>query len=142
MSQYEGWRGYQPGGTVAPKKRQKYGAVPHTVLPDLRVLPSTECAAVPGGIRFASKREAERFVALCQEQESGAISDLLLQPAFPLHALSPAGVKVQVGRYIADFSYLRNNGRVIEDAKGMKTAIYQRSKKHAEVEYGIRILET
>ncbi len=142
MGQYDGWRDYQPAGEAPPKKRAKYGAVPHRVLPDLRVLPSDECAAVPGGIRFDSKREADRFVALMQEQEQGVIRDLTLQPALTLHTTSPAGVKVVVGRYIADFSYLRDNGTVYEDAKGLKTAIYQRSKKHAEAEYGIRILET
>ncbi len=147
--QYDGWRDYTgpvKGEAViappAPKTRSKYGARPHRVLPDLRVLPAEECAAVPGGIRFDSKREADRFVALMGEQERGVIKDLTLQPALTLHATSPAGIKVAIGRYIADFSYLRDNGTVYEDAKGLKTAIYQRSKKHVEAEYGIRILET
>lgn len=95
-----------------------------------------------GGIRFASKHEATRFVVLMQELNASAISDLMLQPAFQLHAISPSGVKVQVGRYIADFQYRRGADLIVEDAKGMKTPLYKRSKKHAEAEYAIRILET
>ncbi len=155
MGQYDGWREYVPkeirlpDGSVipnaltqTPKKRGKYNAVPHTVLPDLMLLPSDECAAVPGGIRFDSKREAERFIVLRQQQERGEISCLQLQSSIALHVFTTQGIKVPVGSWVADFTYVKDHDTVVEDCKGCRTALYLWKKKHVEREYGIRILET
>lgn len=126
----------------APKARQKYSAIPHVVLPDLGVLPAGECKAVAGGIRFASKREALRMVQLMLEKEAGAISHLELQPQYTLTVISPNGTRMIIGRYLADFRYQRHGHTIVEDAKGMKTAIYEWKKKHVQIEHGIAILET
>lgn len=152
MSQFsQTWRDYIPavreghGWTVVTEPRRaprsKYGAVPHDVLPDLRVVAAADGEPVSGCIHFASKREAARFVALRLEQEAGTITDLVLQPQFALHVVTPHGVKVCIARYIADFEYVRGGHRCIEDAKGVKTAIYTRSKKHVEAEYGVTVVE-
>ena len=148
MSQFsKEWRDVRPAMPVAhvtatgAKTRSKYHAVPHCVLPDLRVVPAAACDAVPGRIRFASKREAERFVVLRLEQEAGAISELAIQPVYPLHAVTPQGVKVCVCRYLGDFQYMREGNLVVEDAKGVRTAVYVLKKKMVEAEYGIEVIE-
>lgn len=147
------WRDYKPteirlgNGQIvsnAPKKRTKYGAVPTCVLPDLRLLPANECEAVPGRIRFASKREAERFVFLRLELEAGRVTDLLLQEQFALHVVNPQGVKVQIGTCRMDFTYTKDGQRVREDSKsaGTKTGeAYRQRKKHVEAEHGITVVE-
>ncbi|MGE3404370.1 MAG: DUF1064 domain-containing protein [Vicinamibacterales bacterium] len=126
---------------VPPFRRgSKYGNQPHVVLPSLEVVPAG-AADVPGAIRFDSKREADRFVALRRELEAGAIAQLSLQPPFALNAMTPEGVRIKVGTYIADFAYVRNGKLVVEDAKGVRTDLYRWKKSHAEAEHGIRIVE-
>lgn len=86
-------------------KRSKYGAKP-TVL---------------DGIRFASRREAARYAELKALQRAGVISDLELQPAFPLVV---QGIKVAT--YRADFRYRNRSGEiVVEDVKGVATPVYR-----------------
>lgn len=146
---WKGWEGYvpptfHPNGTVvkATAKRSKYGARPHCVLPDLRILPADECGAVAGGIRFASRREADRFVYLRGELEAGRISDLLLQEQFALHVINPQGVKVQIGTCRMDFTYTQNGQRIREDSKGFGAiTAYRQRKRHVEAEYGIVVSE-
>lgn len=56
----------------------------------------------------------------------------------------------QIATWACDFEYEELLGepvdgrwqRVVEDCKGMRTEIYQRSKKHFEAQYGITITET
>lgn len=130
------------GVRKATPRKQKYGAVPHTVLPDLRVLPADECGGVAGGIRFASKREALRMVDLMLDKEAGRISDLELQPQYTLTVVSPSGTRMVIGRYLADFRYQRDGQTIVEDVKGMKTAVYEWKKKHVQIEHAIVIIET
>ena len=152
MSQYPGWdqciapkgkikagpsrvagerRAAGPAGSTAAtaresvppptRKRSKYGAEPTTV----------------DGIRFASKREAARYTELKLALDCGVISDLVLQPSFALHVNG-----LTVCRYVADFGYTRADGKfAIEDAKGVKTAVYKLKKKMVEAEYGITVVE-
>lgn len=128
------WRGWEkftpPAHSQAVPLRKtakgKYGAVQTSV----------------GRVTFASKREADRYLVLCDDRDKGLITDLELQPQYPLHVITPEGTKVVIGRYIADFRYRRNGELVIEDAKGMKTETYRWKKKHVQNEYGITILET
>ena len=48
----------------------------------------------------------------------------------------------EIGKYIADFEfYLPNGTRVVEDAKGVRTALYRWKKRHVEAQYGITIVE-
>lgn len=129
---WKGWedyvplsRGPSPAAFVKSEKRHKYHAEPTEV----------------DGVTFASKREADRYRALLLEQQAGLITDLQLQPQFALHVQRPDGVKVCIGRYIADFGYTRDGERIIEDAKGMKTALYLWKKNHVEAEHGITVRE-
>jgi len=134
MSAFPGWRDYKPVGSGAAPKRSKYRAEPHSVLPGLEVV----TGEAPGALKFASKREALRYVALRRDP---AVANLRLQPRFPLNVTTPDGVKCCIGEYIADFAYQRAKEDVVEDAKGMRTPVYRWKKRHVELEHGIRIQE-
>ena|SRR3989442_143844 len=89
---------------------------------------------------FASKREAHRYRELRLLERSGVITELECQVPFALHAATAAG-PVKVGKYVADFVYIENGRKVVEDAKGIRTTLYQWKRKHFESEYGISITE-
>ncbi len=113
-------------GVELPKKKAKYRAVP-TIVDE---------------IRFSSKKEAKRYVELLIQQQAGEITDLELQPRFPLTVNG-----VLIGNYVADFRYKRlwefhEYDVIIEDVKGFKTDVYLLKKKIMEALYGVRILET
>jgi hypothetical protein len=80
------------------------------------------------GIKFDSKREANRWLVLRDMQKRGEITDLRRQVSF---GLVVAGVPILtrnggVMRYIADFTYdIPSGERVIEDAKGFRTKDYE-----------------
>lgn len=93
----------------------------------------TKYRAVPtyvGKIRFASKKEAARYVDLKLLERSGKITGLKLQPKFPLVI---SGVKICT--YIPDYLYQENDTTVVEDVKGVKTPVYRIKKKLFEVLY-------
>ena len=98
------------------------------------------------GIRFASKAEAARYAELRLLEQAGAIKELECQPKFRLYAPERGGSFgrfAHVGDYVADFRY-RQGPRgilVIEDVKGMKTALYRWKKRHFEAQYGLSITE-
>lgn len=74
---------------------------------------------VVDGITFASRKEANRYAELKLLERQKEISDLVLQPSFPLYA----GIK-----YIADFCYIdkKNSEKLtVEDVKGMRTDVYK-----------------
>lgn len=119
----------------------KYGAVPTLV----------------DGIKFASKKEANRYRELRLLEKAGEIWDLELQPKFPLSVPSTPGYlrgafrkcidangTVRLGEYRGDFKYRdkRTIPYVVEDVKGFKTPLYRWKKKHVEAQYGIEIRET
>lgn len=116
----------EPLGASA-KKRGKYRAEPTEV----------------DGHKFPSRREAARYEHLKLLQTAGDIGDLELQPQYPLIVTTPAGVKVMVGVYTADFRYMRKGGGiVVEDAKGFKSnEAYRLRKRLVEAIYGIAIEE-
>lgn len=109
--------------------KHKYGAVPQTV----------------DGIRFQSRAEARRYQELRLLEHAGEISELELQPRFPLHApvKGRSNVYERVGEYRADFRYRSGpfGDLVIEDVKGHPTALYRWKKKHCQIQYGISITE-
>lgn len=107
--------------TLGRRRSHKYGAVP-TVL---------------DGIRFSSKREADRYAQLRVLEIAGSITNLQLQPRYDLHA--PGGTKVAT--YIADFAYRdeRTQRLVIEDAKGVKTPVFRLKAKWLKAEHGIEV---
>jgi hypothetical protein len=85
------------------------------------------------GVTFASKKEAARYQELRLMERAGLISSLELQPAFELIPpyTTKDGAKVQKIVYKADFKYTypQTGREIIEDVKGMKTAIYKLKKK-------------
>jgi hypothetical protein len=105
--------------------RHKYGAVRTEV----------------DGVKFASKAEARRYAELKMLEKAGKITGLGLQPTFKLRV----GAQV-IGKYIGDFDYWAQLGDgaaryVVEDVKGMKTAMYRWKAKHMKAEHGIEITE-
>lgn len=90
------------------------------------------------GIVFDSKLEASRWEVLQLRLKAGQISELERQIAFDLHA----GVKIRIGMYRADFQYLNANGeKIIEDTKGVETALFRWKKKHFEIEYAPQVIK-
>lgn len=90
------------------------------------------------GMVFDSKREAMRYITLRALQDEGKIRELRRQVKYPCEI---NGVKVC--EYFADFTYTTCDGTfVAEDAKGVKTAVYQLKKKLIRALYGIVIKET
>ena len=72
-------------------------------------------STIVNGIRFSSKKEAKRYQDLKLLEENGDIKDLKLQSRFNF----PMGVF-----YKGDFSYLENGKLIVEDVKGVKTAVF------------------
>ncbi|MFA6270765.1 MAG: DUF1064 domain-containing protein [Candidatus Paceibacterota bacterium] len=104
-----------------PLKGNKYGAI------------RTE----HNGRVFASKGEAARARELELRQQAGEISNLEYQVRYPLKVNGQL-----VGHYVADFVYQEDGQKIVEDFKGRKTPIYNRSKKMMKAIYGIEIRET
>lgn len=90
------------------------------------------------GISFASKAEARRYSELRLLERGGEIEHLELQPRFPIIV---KGQKVSV--YVADFRYrdARTNSVVVEDVKGVRTALFALKAKLVKALYGIEISE-
>ena len=109
-------------------KRQKYGNSKVTI----------------DGIRFDSKREAQRWQELRLMERAGRITDLRRQVKFVLIP-SQRGedgkvIEKQVA-YIADFVYLKDGRTVVEDSKGYRTEVYRLKKKMMLYFFHIRIQE-
>jgi hypothetical protein len=102
------------------------------------------------GVRFASKKEAARYLELTLMRKAGAIAELERQPVFPLHimelyrSLAPMRIST-VGVYRADFRYcdLRTGEIVTEDIKSeaTKTEAYRLRKQIAEAVHGFTVRE-
>ena len=118
-----------------------------------RPAPANKYHAVPihvDGVRFASRKEASRYLELKLMSKAGVIDELTLQPVFPLHVMeiwrSQAPIVITtVGRFTADFQYrdLTTGEIVVEDVKShvTKTEAYRLRKRIAEAVHGITIRE-
>lgn len=96
---------------------------------------------VVDGIRFDSMKEARRYGELKLLERAGEISELELQPRFPL-TVHFWDDHERIGEYRGDFRYYDRNGEeIVEDVKGFKTPLYRWKKKHVEAQYGIQIRE-
>lgn len=92
------------------------------------------------GITFDSKGEAMRYLELKAMESAGLIRDLCLQVRFPLVIQGAYGsVKRE---YRADFCYVENGLRVVEDFKGHKTREYLFKRDLMKALHGIEIRET
>jgi hypothetical protein len=92
------------------------------------------------GILFDSKAEADRYWQLKILHRVGRITELVLQPEFPITVNG-----ITVAKYIADFEYTDDQGRrVIEDVKSPATSrhpLFRLKKKLVEALHGITITE-
>ena len=108
------------------------------------------------GIEFASKKEANRYIALLDEQQRGYITDLQTQVKYVLIPAQrePDTVGVRGGKikgklierecsYIADFVYKDRltEETIVEDTKGFKTKDYKIKRKLMLYVHGIKIKE-
>ena len=83
---------------------------------------------VVDGITFASRAEARRYGELKILQQAGEVSDLQMQVPFvlaPAVLIRGANRKSPALRYVADFVFVRDGARVIEDVKGALTQAYR-----------------
>ena len=86
------------------------------------------------GIRFASKKEAERYLVLKLAERAGQIKNLELQPVFKF----PMGFS-----YRADFAYDCKEEHIIEDVKGVETDVFKLKLKcfnYFYKDYSLRIV--
>ena len=93
------------------------------------------------GYLFDSIRERDRYLQLLMRQKMGEISGLTVHPRFPLVIKGE-----HVATYVGDFSYYIQHSDikgvfVVEDVKGVKTAIYKLKKKLMKSVCGIKICE-
>lgn len=91
------------------------------------------------GIKHDSIKEANRWCDLLLLQRAGVIHDLQRQVKF---VLIPKQEGERPVYYIADFVYIENGKRVVEDVKGHRTDVYKLKKKLMLYVHGIRIKET
>jgi hypothetical protein len=95
------------------------------------------------GFTFDSMAEARRYELLKMLERSGQITDLVLQPEFViLHPYTRCdGKRIRGIKYKADFSYYDTfeKKRVIEDVKGMETAVFKLKRKLVEYQHDIII---
>ena len=91
------------------------------------------------GIKHDSIKEANRWCDLLLLQRAGVIQDLQRQVKF---VLIPKQEGERPVYYIADFVYIENGKRVVEDVKGHRTDVYKLKKKLMLYIHGIRIKET
>ena len=103
-----------------PKRGNKYGAR----------------KTVVDGITFDSKAEAAYYAELKVREKAGEISDVELQPRFPLKVEHEV-----IGVYRADFGFWDNmqNRRRVVDIKGVLTRETRRSIRHVKAQYRITV---
>ena len=98
------------------------------------------------GIKFDSRKEANRWCELVLLQKAGEIEFLRRQVSFELiPSQKDASGKVieRACRYVADFVYMENGKMVVEDTKSSatRTPEYIIKRKLLLREWGIRIKE-
>lgn len=95
------------------------------------------------GVKFDSRREAERYTVLMLRLGAGEIEKLKLQPEFTITESYklPDGKRVKAQRYRADFSYtVKATGElVVEDVKteATKTRVFINKSKLLYDKYGV-----
>lgn len=89
------------------------------------------------GFTFHSKKEANHYLYLKRQLERRQITDLELQPSYPITIAGKRICKV-----ILDFRYkeLPSRREVIEDVKGYDTAISKLKRRLVEAAYGIKVV--
>ena len=102
------------------------------------------------GIKFDSKKEAERYKELVAKEQRGEIQSLQRQVSFellPNQRGDDGKVIERAVRYIADFAYTEKGMYVVEDVKGYRDpssaayAKYTIKRKLMLWKFGIKIRE-
>lgn len=97
------------------------------------------------GIKFDSKKEANRYAELRLMERAGLIKGLQRQVRFELiPAFDVDGKHYRPTSYVADFVYTdtKSGKQVVEDCKGFRTDIYRLKAKMFAHKFGVSILET
>lgn len=83
------------------------------------------------GIRFDSKKEGIRYYELRMLEKAGKIANLEMQVPFELIPAqkNTLGKTVRPLKYIADFVYIENGKKIVEDVKGVKTREFEIKRK-------------
>ena len=91
------------------------------------------------GIKFHSRKEANRYAELQLLVKAASIRDLRLQVKYSLDVNG-----VHICNYIADFVYhdYRYEKTIVEDSKGVRTVDYKLKAKLMKACHNIDILET
>ena len=113
-------------------------------------------------IEFDSRREARRYQELLLLERAGVIQNLRMQERYLLipsqyetvqtgeyYKIGPQKGQPKTKRvcieeavyYVADFTYMQDEKKVVEDTKGFKTKDYIIKRKLMLWKYGIRIKE-
>ena len=93
--------------------------------------------AEAAGMKFDSRREARRWMALRREERAGAIRNLKRQIVYPITVNG-----MHVCDYRADFVYERDGELVVEDSKGFRTDTYRLKAKLMLACHGLTVLES
>ena len=83
---------------------------------------------------FPSDLEYKRYCQLALYAKIGQISNLTLQPTFPIEI---NGTKIT--SYRADFMYTEDGARIVEDCKGLETDVFIMKKKLVFAIHGVTI---
>lgn len=97
------------------------------------------------GIKFDSKKEANRYAELKLMERAGLIKGLQRQVRFELiPSFDVDGKHYRPTTYVADFVYtdVKSGKQVVEDCKGFRTDIYRLKAKMFAHKFGASILET
>lgn len=95
------------------------------------------------GVLWDSLKEHRRWLDLRLLETAGAIQDLRKKVTFDLLPAAMKGHKrMRPLRYIADFVYLEDGLKVVEDAKGYRNELYKLKKRLMWQLLGIEIFET
>lgn len=95
------------------------------------------------GIVFDSKAEANRYQVLKNMERMKLISDLTRQVTFFLDkSVVIRGRKKPGLKYVADFTYIENGVKIVEDCKGVLTDVFKIKEHLMKSVHGIDILVT
>ena len=95
------------------------------------------------GIRFDSKREANRWAELKLLERGHVITDLRRQVRYIIAPQTTVeGVKFTTKVYVADFVYHKDGKLVVEDVKGYRTQEYKLKRHLMALNYQILVVET
>ena len=89
------------------------------------------------GVTYDSQAESRRGVELAMMEKGGAISGLRVHPRYLIvDRFVHEGHVIRASYYEADFEYIENGRRIVEDVKGVVTEVFGLKKKLFLLRYG------